>query len=177
MPKSNGKHPGGRPTKYETVILEDLATLKSTDFRKEIDLVNYLFNNIDLFVSDLYGDEVVDCYKEKPIDPYMGAVGYKGASRGNRIDLYVRGSSHNYIIEVKNPKYRGENIPAIGQLLNYGRKCGMDTHKLIFVSSHFDIDTANTIEAFELPIKYVYLDKVKQAVFVGTQKERSDDKD
>lgn len=161
MPKTKGN--------YETILISDVSTLNSYDFKREDDLASYVYDNAELFIGDLYGDRVTKKYREKTIREYVGSFGFKGTTRGPRIDVYLEGIHSNYIIEVKNPKYKSENVPAIGQVLNYGRMCGTDRNKLIIVTSLFDIDTAHTIEAFELPIKYVYLDKQRQAVFVGSE--------
>lgn len=128
-------------------------TLSNDDFNKEKDLAEFVKNNIELFVDVLLNDKLVKYEFEKPIRQR-----YSLSPRVRSVDLYIECELKTYIIEFKNPKYESENRQAIGQILDYGREFNNNS-ELIIITTKFDINTAQTINHYRLPIKYVYMSK------------------
>ena len=138
----------------EKIIINDYSFLKNTDFKKEKDLKEFIMFNIDKFVKVQLEDKLINAYDEYQIidQVYFGP-------RNRRIDIYLECKKHNYIIELKNPKYKSENTKALGQLLNYARQFSDSKKKMVLITTFFDIETAKTIEYYKLPIKYIYFSK------------------
>ena len=84
-----------------------------------------------------------------------------------RVDLIIVCKKHTYVIEVKNPKTATCNRHAIGQILDYGREFPDSKKKLVIITTYFDQNTAQTIKAYNLPIKYIYINKYQSYEFVG----------
>jgi len=160
------KHAGGRPLKFKTVQeLEDVAdsdiefelngnNLSTNEFDKESDLSDYIIENIEKFVFDFLDDELISFEVDSPIQKHR-----RFSPRGRRIDLFIKGKKKVYIIELKNPSSGTESRGAIGQILDYGREF-LDTEKeLLILTTKFDLNTAKTIKFYNLPIRYIYIDK------------------
>ena len=149
----------GQPPKYKSV--EDTTQLNNNSFKKEKVLLDYIVNNIKDFVKDILGDELVSFECEKQINGKQ----VKLSPRQKRVDIYIVGRKSKYIIELKNPKYPSENRKAIGQLLDYGREYYRENIQMVLLTTLFDMDTAKTIEYYNLPIRYIYFDKDKSLEF------------
>ena len=128
--------------------------ISSNYYKKEQELQNHIINNIEKFTHEFLEDKLVSYEAEKRVDKYR--------LRGKRIDLFIKGIKKEYIIEFKNPKYKCENIQAIGQILDYKRKLDRfsDSKKeMIIITTLFDFDTARTIKYYNLPIRYIFVDE------------------
>jgi len=145
--------------KEEKIIIDDITQLQNTSFDKEKILLDYIVEHIGFFVEDVLDDKLISFECEKP----TGIKQTRFSPRRKRVDIYIVAEKQNYIIELKNPKYVSENRKAIGQLLDYGRE--LNNTQMILVTTLFDIDTAKTIEYYNLPIRYVYFDKDKSLEF------------
>jgi hypothetical protein len=137
------------------IKIKDTTFLKNNTYKNEKQLEKEIHDNINDFIESYYGDEVVESSTNKNC-----LANNNKQIKGKRVDIYVKGKKCEYIIECKNSKYSYENIQAIGQLLNYGRY--FKRAKLMLVTTLFDIDTARTIQQYNLPIRIVmvYGDKL-----------------
>jgi len=155
----------GRPLKFKTV--EDLESaengeieidgriLSNKQFDKEKDIERFIISNMEEFVSYILEDSLISYEVDKPIDIQ------RFGPRGRRVDLLIKAQKKTYIIEIKNPSSGTENRAAIGQILDYGREFLYPKKELIIITTKFDINTAMTIDFYNLPIRYIYLDKVR----------------
>ena len=138
----------------------DPGALKTKDFRKEEELLDYIILNIDKFCQDILKDKLISFEAEYPFRKQV-----KLSPRDKRVDLLIVCRNKDYIVELKNPRYLMENREAIGQLLDYGREY-LDSKKempeLILITSRYDISTIKTIKHYNLPIRYIYLDKTRR---------------
>jgi len=129
-------------------------TVQSFDFPKEKDLVEYFMWNIKGFCKNYLRDPLV-----KAEEQYSVGVREFGP-RERRVDVFARCKRKNYCIELKSPKWSRENLAAIGQLLNYGRKfCKDGESELLLITTLYDVETYETIQRFNLPIRYIFMDK------------------
>lgn len=160
----------GRPPKFESVEelegvndgmvwMTEVKSVRTKDFEKEKDLLEYIELNIELFCKDVLEDSLVEYEVERQF-----VMMKRFQPRARRIDLYVRGEENEYLVELKNPTHPADNRAAIGQILDYGRE--LPEAKLVLVTTMFDWDTAKTIEYYDLPIKYVYLDKKRSLKYL-----------
>jgi len=155
--------PAGRPLKFETVgelrnasdgfVEIPSIFLDSKDFDREKDLEEYIVNNMEKCVHDLFDDELVSFEVDKLIDRQ------RFGPRGRRVDLVIRGKKKVYLVELKNPSSGTENRCAIGQILDYGREFLDPKKELVIITTKFDMNTAETIRFYNLPIRYIYLEK------------------
>lgn len=156
--------PAGRPMKWATVdeILDnvedwyiefDYRNLYNNSFNKEKDLEMFIVNNIESFVSDFLNDTLISFEIDAPIDRK------KFWPRWRRIDLLIKWKKSIYIIELKNPSSWTENRAAIWQILDYWREYLDPKKELIILTTKFDINTHETIKYYNLPIRYIYIDK------------------
>lgn len=172
-----GKHPGGRPLKKykeikdipkeldkQYIIIEGNKPIKNNEFIKEKMLVDYIVNNIHDFGRDILNDEIISFEVEKDIEKQMCL-----SPRRRRIDLFIKGKNKIYLIECKNPKYSSENRSAIGQILDYGREFTDSEKELVIITTMFDLDTAKTIEYYNLPIRYIYISKKHILEYKGVE--------
>jgi len=144
-------------TKAKVFSMSGNDNIKSNDFNSEKELSDYLEQNINIFTYQYLNDICVSFN-----------FGYAVTSdryyyKRKIVDLVIEGKKKIYVIELKNPKYSYHNISAIGQLLDYGRHFqnighDLDT-QLVLLSSMYDVDTALTIQKYNLPIRYFYLEK------------------
>jgi hypothetical protein len=148
------------------VLIKDVNSINTDNFKLEKDLVDYIIINIDLFTKDLFNDDVVSYEVDMPINKRM-----KLSPGGRRIDLYIVGTKKTYIIEAKNPSSGTENRAAIGQLLDYGREFPDSKKELAIITTRFDINTAKTIKYYNLPIRYIYISKKRLLEYVGEKNE------
>lgn len=149
----------GRPLKFQSVEeirIDNSENIATSDFDKEKHLEEFLVNNIDKFVNEFLDDSIVSFEINKPINKQR-----KFSQRGRRVDLYIKGKLNTYIIELKNPISNTESRAAIGQILDYGREFLDPKKQLLIITTKFDINTAKTIKYYNLPIRYIYLDKNK----------------
>lgn len=146
------------------IMISNSNKIKTVDFVKENNLVDYIICNIECFARDILRDTVISYEKEKPIDDFR-----RFGARGKRVDLYILGKRKEYIIEFKNPKYKSECRSAIGQILDYGREFSDSKKELIIITTFFDLDTAKTIEYYNLPIRYIYLSKKHILEYMGVE--------
>lgn len=138
-------------TKQEEVVL-NVKKIRTNKYPKEKDLQDSIINNIQSFCNIILEDEYITHQTEYNVKR-QSLYG----PRPPRVDIYIQCKNYNYIIEVKNPLNKTENIASIGQILNYGRKLDPKA-KLVIVTSYFDIDVATTIKYYNLPIKYIFID-------------------
>jgi hypothetical protein len=140
---------GGSP-----LVTTRLSEVRNTSFKNERELLDYVVEDIGLFVANVLSDELVSFEVEKRIGR---ANQFFGPAR--RVDLFVEGRNANYVIELKHPRHLVDNRKAIGQLLDYGRELAEYNPKLVLITTAMCPDTAKTIAYYELPITYIYLDK------------------
>ena len=137
--------------------------LSCDDFKSEKELCQYIEANISEFCRDSFDDVYVSHEIDKPIVPQQ-----RFGPRTRRVDMIIRCKKHKYIIELKNPTHPAENRHGIGQLLDYGREFIDTGKKLVLISTSFDINTAKTIEHYNLPIVYMYINKTQILEFKET---------
>ena len=123
-------------------------------FKKEKDLLDYITDNIEKFCNEILEDTLINFEADKSVSPVRGF-----GLRVRRCDLYVKCEGKTYIIELKNPFHKAENISAIGQILDYGREFTDPKKELIIITTLFDLNTAKTIKHYNLPIRYIYMDR------------------
>jgi hypothetical protein len=165
----------GRPLKFKSVEELDGQSdgffafcgdkLCTNQFAKEKDVEDFISNNIELFTKDILNDELISFEIDASIRKPHGF-----APRGRRVDLVVQGKKKLYIIELKNPLSGTENRAAIGQILDYGREYLDSKKELIIITTKFDTNTAKTIKYYNLPIRYIYMDKKRFLEFVEDKK-------
>jgi hypothetical protein len=126
----------------------------NNEFKTEKELQNFLFEHIHEFIKNQFDDEVVKAYKEYDFNKQL-----RFGPRQRRVDIFVECKKFDYLIELKNPKYKTQNISAIGQVLNYSRKLSDSRKKMVIITTNFDEDTAKTINYYNLPITYIYFSK------------------
>ncbi len=153
-----------RPLKFKTkedlqgakdgLVEFPVELLRSSEFGKEKDLEQFIVLNIEKFTRDFLQDDVVSFEVNKPI-----AVQRFISPRGRRIDLVIVGKNKTYLIELKNPLSGTESRASIGQILDYGREYLDPKKELLIITTKFDMNTAETIRFYNLPIRYIYLDK------------------
>lgn len=141
---------------------EEVLALPKSSFENERSMRNYIVENIEAFTEKLLGDTLISFELEKPYD------GDKKRFTRNppKIDLFIVGKNRNYLVELKNPTYDYENTYAIGQILNYGRMLPIDS-ELVIVTSRLSLDATSTIEFYNLPIRYIYLNKTDSHEFIS----------
>jgi len=154
-------HPGGRLD--ASVIIEDTKTIRTAVFKHEKDFCAWIVSNMDKFCTDILNDELVSFEIERNMAPLQNRC---LSPRPKRVDLLIQGTGQTYLVELKNPYHKAENRKAIGQLLDYGRSF-VKPAQLVLVTTNFDLDTAKTIEHYNLPIRYIYLSKEKMLEYVG----------
>lgn len=135
---------------WKTVVLNPKQ--ENNDFAKEKDLQLFIGENIEQFTKEVLEDNYVSHELEKPIVKLR-----RFGPRGKRIDIYIKGTEQDYIVELKNPKYLSEVKSGIGQLLGYG--LSFKNAKMILVSTKFDLETGQMIKHYNLPIDYYYFSK------------------
>ena len=146
----------------KNIDIECRETIRTDDFKSEKLLKKFITENLTWFCKETLNDKLIRYAVEKPLNKR-----YKRYQQPKRADIYVECEKTKAIIELKNPKCSYDNRAAIGQLLDYGRElyCG-NKGDLILVTTMFDQDTASTIVYYNLPIKYVYLDKKRIISYV-----------
>lgn len=164
--------PAGRPLKYEAP--EDIALLPDGEvvysgsklrfnhFATESELTQFLSENIKEFTASHLGGKYVRHCIDMPIVKQD-----RFSPRGKRVDIYVETTEGDYLIELKCPRYIAENRRGIGQLLDYGREFKDKSPNLLLVTTNFDIDTARTIEYYNLPIRYLVAGKNQILEYLG----------
>ena len=164
----------GRPLKFQSVEeLQDAPNgnviyigegIGSADFTSEREMQSFITGNISKFCLDVLNDKFISLKQE-----YDFTNSKAFGPRKKRIDLFVECQKANYLIELKNPKYMRENLSALGQLLNYGRKIIDSTKKteMVLVSSKMDRDTVLTIIQYDLPVIFVYFDRSRSMRFLN----------
>lgn len=139
---------------YAKIRIYDTYTIKTDEFKKEKDIEEFIVCNIEKFVNDILEDKLIYYEVNKPIEKQNMMC-----PRGRRIDLFIKGENKIYIIELKNPTSLIDNRMAIGQILDYGREFADSKKELIIITTKFDINTAKTIDYYNLPIRYIFLSK------------------
>ncbi len=158
-----------RDKKSEFINLKDgkVAIYKnqasSAYFKSEKDLQDYIVNNIKKFCVTVLEDELISYIAEHRIS------GSERYNRSKKIDLIIECKKNTYVIELKNPRYKSENISAIGQILDYGRLYGKKS-VLVIISTTYDKDTVSTINHYSLPIKFIYAEDELFLVYEKTSK-------
>ena len=136
-------------------IIIDEERYVNNDFDKEIEMVNYIANNIDNFAKDILNDEVVSFEIDKPIDRQ------RFWPRWRRVDIFIQWKQWPYIIECKNAKNSTEIRFAIWQLLDYWREYLDPKKEMLLIANMYDENTAKTIAHYWLPIRYIVFTKSK----------------
>ena len=167
--------PAGRPLKFKSVkelhstvvkdgevLIVDSDNIINNQFETEKKLSDFIIENIKEFTKDILGDEMVSFCRDQSIQKRL-----KFGPRKRRVDLIVYGKNKTYIIELKNPKYKALNRYAIGQILDYGKEFLDSKKELVIITTFFDIDTAETISHYNLPIRYIYFQKDKSLEYLG----------
>lgn len=146
----------------DVIIKRDSKEYISSAYSSEKELEDEICNNIKAFCINILGDNYISHRRQHAINGHKG--GAKRRSYGLlTIDLIIKCEREEYLIEIKKPKHQAENRSAIGQVLNYGRY--LPNHKLVICTTSIDTDTAETIGFYNLPIKYVFLDKGRSAEY------------
>ena len=158
-----GRKPKNNHDDVEAVIIKrDSKEYISSAYSSEKELEDEICNNIKAFCINILGDNYISHRRQHAINGRKG--GAKRRSYGLlTIDLIIKCEREEYLVEIKKPKYQSENRAAIGQVLNYGRY--FPNHKLVICTTSIDPDTAETIGFYNLPIKYVFLDKGRSAEY------------
>ncbi|MBL4664313.1 MAG: hypothetical protein JKY22_12350 [Flavobacteriaceae bacterium] len=163
----------GRPKLYSDrdrcVINGNVAyigkQLQNNDFRREKDMSRYVVDNAEQITANIFNDELVSCYENKPIKKQMSL-----SPSSRRTDIIMKCVKNTYLLELKNPKNVSENRAGIAQLLDYGRQIEEDYNnsiKLVLVTTKFDVDTALTINHYKLPISYYYFNSDQMLEYKG----------
>ncbi len=161
MSKSNA----GRPPLYKSKEELESASngevlftgdrLLNKDFESESEMQSFIIDNAKMFCEVVLGDSFVKASSEEPINKKISR-----SPRGRRIDVIIQGEKNKYLIELKNQRGKHSSRHGIGQLLDYGREKGRD-YQLILITASFDENTAQTIEHYRLPIRYMYMSKAQ----------------
>jgi len=144
------------------ILVSGLFELKTNDFEKEKDLLDFIVTHIEEFTQTVLDDEVISFEVELPITKQRVA-----SPRGRRVDLFIKGKKKTYIIELKRPTSQSENRTGIGQILDYGREFPVPEKELILITTFFDMNTARTIKYYNLPIRYVFFSKSQVFEYKG----------
>ena len=139
----------------DNIFIYDFKKLRNNQFKSEKELSEFISENIFEFTKYVLDDVLIDFEKERRISKRINGLLF--GRKNKRIDIYIKGQKKNYILELKNPCYRNENLSAIGQILNYG--LNYDNCDLIIFSTCFDYETAEVIKNYNLPIRYFYITK------------------
>lgn len=142
------------------VQTDNYKSLKNKSWAEK-DLQSYIAKNAKLFTAQTLSDELISLELEKPADGKQLRL----SPRGKRIDIYIVAKKHTYIVELKTPTHPAENRAALGQLLNYGRYFSDPKKRLVLLTTLFDVDTAQTIDMYELPIQYIYFDEKRSLTY------------
>lgn len=134
-------------------------------FTSEKDMREFIIQNITYFIKDL-GFDYESHVKEFALFPW------NRRSKGTkRLDLLVKTKCGNtLIIECKRPKYLCELLSGLGQMMSYIYLFERDKSKkaiYILLSSRLDPLIPEVITKFNLPIKYVVVDKLKLLIWPG----------
>ena len=145
----------------KTQINRDSKQLETKAYKTEKELENKICDNIQAFCSNVLQDDYVAHWSQVNL---LGRVGgNKRTEKGAlTVDIKIQCKRGKYLLELKNPIYKSENRAAIGQILNYGRL--MPGYKMVLCTTKIDIDTAETIDFYKLPIIYVFLDDGRFAI-------------
>ena len=146
-------------------VIHTGSKLSNKDFKSEKDLGNFIAYHVQNFTEDILCDSVIESFREYKIEDNV-----RFGNSGLRIDLLITGAKRNYIIEFKKPHYNSENRKAIGQVLNYGRLLQKMKPVLCIITTSFDIDTAETIGYYNLPIRYFYINEDQILEYKGVGK-------
>lgn len=127
-------------------------------FDKESDLCDYIECNIKSFANDILGIDF-----DRYIREYEISKRVRFASRSRRCDFAIFDKNNDiHLVEVKNPKYEYDLDFGLGQLLGYGSASSINGKKpktLTIVSSKFYGDLYETIKQYNLPIKFIVMNK------------------
>lgn len=134
------------------------------DFKNEKDFVDYIELNIKSFCDEFIGSKYKSHKREYPI------AGYTKRYRGSkRIDLVIFTQDNRRIaVECKKPKMGCELSQAIGQCLTYfamSENLGDPFDMIMIVSTKIEWTLPITIDRFNLPIKFIALDKKKSLTY------------
>ena len=102
----------------DNIFVYDFKKLRNNQFKSEKELSEFISENIFEFTKDVLDDVLIDFEIERRISRRINGLLF--GRKNKRIDIYIKGQKKNYILELKNPCYRNENLSAIGQILNYG---------------------------------------------------------
>lgn len=138
-------------------IALDTKNLFTSRFNTERDYQSYMMDNIENFCIDVLGDKIKVATKERHIKRVQN---FNDRKCRKRVDIFLECERGNYIIELKN-QGGTEDVKAIGQLLDYGRELAKYKPKLLLLTTDFSIDTAETINEYNLPITYMYFDGIE----------------
>jgi|SRR5690625_86595 len=135
----------------------DVSKLKNNEFEKEVNLSEYILDNIILFCADVLEDQYISHETEVQSEKQTYFQ-----PRQPRIDIRIRCKNKTYLVELKNPKNTSENRHALGQILAYSVLLDeIGSCDLVIVTTKYDILTAKAIKKFNLPVRYVYFEKGK----------------
>lgn len=146
----------------------DLKDCMLESFKSEKDLCGFLEANIVDFVKDL-GYEYDSHKREYAILPWE-----KRSKGSKRVDLHIiTKQGISILIECKHPKFMSELMAGVGQMLSYIQLYEL-THKgeaeYILLSSKMCVNIPPVIQRFNLPLKFMVLDKVKLLTWPALRK-------
>lgn len=129
------------------------------DFKKEIDLCDYIESNINSFAKDVLELSCNFSYeREWNLNSYK-----RFGSRQKRVDFYIKTKNKNIIIECKNPKSGySELLHSISQILAYSciaRNNGIKIDRRVIIVNKYDPVIRDIIRDFKLPIEVYILSK------------------
>ncbi len=146
------------------IHIQDSLSVTTNDFRNEKHLTQFIDENIKRVVKTVFGYTYISHKTEAEIGIIQKRKGGI-RPRGRRVDFLIKCSEKTLLVETKCPFYLRENTAAIGQLLDYGREFLDPKKELILLTTKFCPSTAKTIEFYNLPIRYIFMDMSKSLEF------------
>lgn len=135
------------------------------DFITEKEMCAYIETNMDLFCKDVLGDVYVRHEREHR---FIGSRPMKGISSA-RVDFMIHCENGAYAVEIKNPHQRyAELAKAIGQVLVYEYELSSRNSnvQIVLVSSSHSDFICQIISKYNLPIRYIVLNREHTAEYV-----------
>lgn len=147
-------------------VFEDIQNELSHDFRSESELCDFIEDNIQVFCLDELGVIYASHKREHPVVKSRKRI--KGL---RRLDFLIKTrAGENIGLECKVPLYPSGLPAGIGQILSYRilmDLAGTPINRFVLVSSKMDIVVPMMIQAFELPIEFIAMDKKRSLTWQG----------
>jgi hypothetical protein len=127
------------------------------EFKNEKELSDFFKDNIELFLKEIDGGELVSVEQEFSV---IERVAF--SPRTARADFYIVSTKGNYLVEMKSPQGSHDLFGAIGQLLRYKNDLenrGLKIDEYFLVSDKFDVSFSEVVSKNKLPISVCVLRK------------------